>query len=195
MRYFLILCMLLPAPVLGQGAPGRAVEARERCQVDSTLVAAVDTSAAGRRALDRLVACTSERGSAAAAGLRRLRHAGDRRLLERYAAFGWDGDTAVTSALADVAGDRLASVPARVVAFGRMTALLRPGRAIRYEQLTGGLDEWGFPVGSCGGHAAHSAEVALRPEDAANFRSLARRVRADTTEPPDVRSAAACVGG
>lgn len=96
-----------------------------------------------------------------------------------------------------IAGDREATREARVVAFMAL-AILRNSRASpRYEQFIGGLSPQGVPLGGCSAMSTHGAAAEQGPQPLqgdykARILVVRNRVRRDTTEPADVRSAAAC---
>jgi hypothetical protein len=97
----------------------------------------------------------------------------------------------------ELAGDRSASVPARVTAFVALSAMRDSSRAPAYERFIGGLDELGVPRGGCAMRTSHArpfstGELPLPRDYKERIRALARQVAQDTAEPADVRSAAAC---
>lgn len=97
----------------------------------------------------------------------------------------------------DVAADEGATVPARVMAFVALAAMRDPHASPHYEGFIGGLGEHGIPVGYCSRRTQHTAQffdaVTPMPSDfEERIDILADRIRLDTTQPPDVRSAAAC---
>lgn len=96
-----------------------------------------------------------------------------------------------------IAADRSASVPARVVAFMAMASIRNPVASPSYRGFIGGLDEYGMPRGECSRRLAHSIEPTHGPTPfPSDFRqrieAVRDRVRRDTSEAGDVRSAAAC---
>jgi hypothetical protein len=96
-----------------------------------------------------------------------------------------------------LAGDRSASIPARVVAFMTLAKLkMPPDLHVRFEDFVRGPDAKGIP--SCvAGMSTHAREPRLGPvplpEDfRAQIAEVTGRVRDDPAEPPEVRNAAAC---
>ena len=97
----------------------------------------------------------------------------------------------------EVAVDRSASVPARVVAFVALAAIRDPNRSPSYEDFLGGLDEHGIPRRSCSARRSHpyaydAGPTPLPADYLKQIETLRNRVRLDPSEPADVRSAAAC---
>jgi hypothetical protein len=98
----------------------------------------------------------------------------------------------------EIAGDRSASVPARVVAFTALARIRNPHRSADYEGFRGGLDEHGVPRGGCGrGPMLHTPAPVAGPtplpvDYLQRIDALRKRVQRDQAAPADVRSAAAC---
>lgn len=106
-------------------------------------------------------------------------------------------DSTLFMEILEIAGDRSASVPARVVAFVALAAIRDPSSAPSYEGFVGGLDEHGTPRGRCSrrrGHQIgyHQGPTPLPSDYVQRITALRDRVRLDASEPADVRSAAAC---
>lgn len=98
----------------------------------------------------------------------------------------------------NIAGDRSATIPARVYAFMTLAGMRDPYAAPRYDDFIGGVDEHGFPRGSCSGRRATPSVAsqqgkALTADQAQRIMRLAVRVSRDPGEPDDVRSAAGCI--
>ena len=96
-----------------------------------------------------------------------------------------------------VAGDRSASIPARVVAFMALASILDPRASPTYEGFIGGFDEYGLPRGGCSRRLAHpiasvQGPAAFPSDYRERIAALAERVARDTSETADVRSAATC---
>jgi hypothetical protein len=97
----------------------------------------------------------------------------------------------------EVAGDRSASVPARVIAFVALAAIRNPNRSPSYDEFIGGLDENGIPRRSCSARRSHpyiydEGPTPLPADYLKQIENLSSRVRLDPSQPADVRSAAAC---
>ena len=97
-----------------------------------------------------------------------------------------------------IAGDKGASVPARVVALMALATILDPAISPTYEGFVGGLDGYGLPRGGCSRRLAHPVGVAQGPTALpSDYReviaAVAERVARDVSEAADVRSAASCV--
>lgn len=106
-------------------------------------------------------------------------------------------DGAIFEKVLSIAGDKASSIPARVVAFMALASIRNPVVSPTYRGFIGGLDEYGMPRGECSRRLAHPVEPAQGPTPfPSNFRqrieAVRDRVRRDTSEVPDVRSAAAC---
>lgn len=106
-------------------------------------------------------------------------------------------DGALFVEVLEIAGDRSASVPARVVAFVALAAIRDPSSAPSYEGFIGGLDEHGIPRGRCSRRRGHEigyyqGPTPLPSDYVQRITTLRDRVRLDASEPADVRSAAAC---
>jgi hypothetical protein len=96
-----------------------------------------------------------------------------------------------------LAGDKTASVPARVVAFMALAAIKSPTSVPRYEGFAGGVDSRGIPLVQCAMITSHARSFSAGPVPFAadyleRINGVATRVRRDSTEPSEVRSAAAC---
>jgi hypothetical protein len=106
-------------------------------------------------------------------------------------------DVGVTNIVLDVIEDRTASEVARIVGIAAFMSSLRPQREVLYEDLVGGVDEHGLPRAACSsGQIAGKRDVPGIPEAArTRMKVVARKLFADTTEQPNIRSAAACWGG
>ena len=106
-------------------------------------------------------------------------------------------DGALFREVMEVAGDRSASVPARVAAFMALSAIRDPRTAPRYEGFIGGSDERGIPRRLCSLRTAHrvgfvQGPTSLPPDYIEQITTLKERVWLDSAEPAGVRSAAAC---
>lgn len=96
-----------------------------------------------------------------------------------------------------LAGDKTASVPARVVAFMALRVIRDPSSAPRYEGFTGGVDARGIPYVSCAAIRSHPQDfrdgpVPFSADYLERIEAVSRRVFRDESEPAAVRSAAAC---
>jgi hypothetical protein len=142
-------------------------------------------------------------GAATAAGVDRLRAVHDTVALGAV----WRPthfllDEKLFRAALEIAGDRAASVEARVFAFLGLLrmALAGTNRFVEYQDLVGGfVDEPGAMVwvgGGCvQGTASHDSRLVGTPLPADfkhQIRLVASRVRNDEAEPVDVRTAALC---
>lgn len=106
-------------------------------------------------------------------------------------------DGALFEKVLSIAADGSASVPARVVAFMALASIRNPGVSPSHRGFIGGLDEYGMPRGECSRRLAHPIEptpgATQFPSDfRQRIEAVRDRVRRDTSEPADVRSAAAC---
>lgn len=177
-----------------------SVQRRERCREAARVVSTGSPPERELWAWSYLPSCEPPmRIPAYRAAIRHLRTSADVQRLERALrkaiAFrdGW-----LFAQVLATAGDRSASVPARVMAFVVLAEIDNPYAHATYEGFVGGLDERGVPRNWCSrtrGHPAGSwvGEVPRPLDFHVQIANLRRRVAADTSEPPDVRSAAACV--
>jgi hypothetical protein len=95
--------------------------------------------------------------------------------------------------LLTVVEDRQATPEARIRAMIGLIELHSGTSAIRLEDLSDGIEKTscgsGRMVTDQGGHPKTT------PADDVRIRVVARRIRADSTAPPEVRTGAACLGG
>jgi len=149
----------------------------------------------------RLLTCGEMGGEEAATTLSATRFLTDPGALEELVGpFRYFRDAAVFGAAMDVADDRTASVPARVLAL-RTLWVLRSGKIwIAYEQMLPADEATvAIPTGRCGAGIRLSdatpywIDGALPPADfASQILALAERIRADASQPLIVRAAATC---
>ncbi len=97
----------------------------------------------------------------------------------------------------EIAGDRTATVPARVMAFVALATIRDPSRHHVYEWFIRNLDENDMPQGGCSMRSMHPFRHIDGPRPLpADFDSrieqLRNRVLGDMSEPRQVRSAASC---
>jgi hypothetical protein len=142
-------------------------------------------------------------GAATAAAVQRLRAVHDTSALaEVWMPTHFLLDEKLFNAALHISGDRSASVEARVFAFLGLLrmALAGTGRDVRYGNMIGGFVE--VLPGLLGVRGGCAEEVVtddyrrvgtpLPPDFKDQIRSVATRVRDDTSEPVDARTAAAC---
>jgi hypothetical protein len=97
-----------------------------------------------------------------------------------------------------LAVDNAAPVSSRIVAFMALSAIKNPQKDPRFEGFSAGLDEKGHPKDVChtvssSGIAFQEGSVPLSPDALTRISELKTRVFNDTTEPIEIRSAAACL--
>jgi hypothetical protein len=78
----------------------------------------------------------------------------------------------------------------------RLLSMRNPNQAVRYYDVVGGFEDL-IPVHGCnsGTIAGRVDSAGLTKQDVAQINATARRIRRDTSEVLDVRTAAACLGG
>lgn len=96
------------------------------------------------------------------------------------------------------AGDPVASIPVRVVAFMALAVLKDPQHSPDYDRFSAGLNARGHPRLGCswrtsGRAVGRSGPMPLRADYLAQIQALKQRVYRDVAEPDPIRSAAACV--
>lgn len=154
-------------------------------------------------AVARLLGCGAIGGHAGAESIRTTRHLTDRdaivALTSPYRTF---RDTAVIAAAVEVATDATATPVARIVALRTMW-LVQTGKAWygieeMYPPRTRAPDA--HPTARCGegvqtDHTAPRWEHGAEPPAGfeAALQAVAKRLRADATQPPEIRAAALCV--
>jgi hypothetical protein len=108
----------------------------------------------------------------------------------------WLRDSTFFAAALDIAGDRGASVPARVYAFVALTRWNHPEHDSEYPGFTGGFTPGMGVRGGCSFQASqgyHYSDTRSLPANHTEItQAVARRVALDQTEPIDVRTAASC---
>lgn len=189
---FALLMALLPACASAQTDPEN-MHARNACRLAVQVVETGHPAPHKRWAFDYVVICGRAGGSALASAIHRTRSVTDTAELEAITrAVRTFRDGAVFNTALDVAGDRSASVPARVIAFRTLLVTLSPGRSLSYANMTtvGMID-------SCLGrprslHDEVSEGAPLPPRYTELLRDTAARVRDDPTESAEVRQAARC---
>lgn len=199
MRWFLPLVALLPAAAHGQADPD-SVKRRNDCRLAAQVIETGQPAPHRDWAWQMIGLCEPGlKVQAYRTGIRAVRTSTDAAALAhaiRPLAGFRDGD--LFEEVLQLAGDRSASVPARVMAFVTLAAIADPWAAPSYHAFGSGLDDRGMPARTCSRRRAERLEpspgVAPMPTDSLEqIRALRDRVRQDGGEPDPVRSAAACV--
>jgi hypothetical protein len=172
---------------------------RENCRAAQQLIVTGRPASRQTWAWQYIGVCSpAQRVEAYLRAIERSRTSADRELLGRaiMPVASWH-DGRLFNRVLELAGDRSATVPARVMAFVALSAMGDSLRAPAYERFIGGLDELGIPRGGCAMRMGHARpfSVGERPvprDYKERIRALAGRIARDTAEPEDVRSAAAC---
>jgi hypothetical protein len=193
----LLICTsiaLWPA-VLASQEVADTIDRTANCALAARVLSGESSEKKPSWAWSRLVYCDSnQRASVQRLALHRARSSTDRDFvgpaIGRVAA---EWDMALFDEVLAIAGDRSATVPARVYAFVTLASMRDPHASPSYEGFVGGLDDKGLPRGLCSLRRTHAREDrVLTPSLQARMDELVRRVRRDSSEPSDVQSAAAC---
>ena len=194
---------LILAPSLA-AAQGNSEYARQqaRCRLAAQIVSTGHPAPHESWALPFIPTCGAVGADGLAAGFRALRTDTDTAALAALALRTLNfRDATLFEAELDIAGDRSASVPARVFAFRSLTSLLHPDRHITYADMVGLLtlpDPPGYSTASCARGSkvmdySHPEGAPLPTDFVEQIRAVGVRVWQDRSEPTEVRSAAACV--
>lgn len=199
-RWLLALLVVLPAAAHGQADPD-SVKRRNDCRLAAQVIETRHPAPREDWAWQIIPMCEPGlKVQAYRTAVLAVRTSTDRIALARairpVAGF---RDGALFEDVLRLAGDRSASVPARVMAFVALASISNPRAAPTYDEFGSGVDERGTPRRSCSRRSAHLFEpapgVTPMPADSVEqIRALTNRVWQDATEPGPVRSAAACVG-
>jgi hypothetical protein len=200
--YGIALSCALAGSLHAQATPADSARAAARCRLAAQVLTTGHPAPHLGWATTVIGSCEpSLAASAIAHGIGRNRQLRDTAALRRI----WRPtndfrDARLLTAILNIAGDREASVPARVFAFRALVLLGHPERRVEYRHLVGGVDSTlpiPRPRGGCG-FASFSSHVALTTGEPlpSDFRSQIRvlrdRVYRDSSEPTDVRTAALC---
>jgi hypothetical protein len=190
--YFAVLLALLPACALAQADP-ESVHARNACRLAVQIVETGHPAPHSQWAFDYVVNCGRAGGDALANAIHRTRRVTDTvELAAVTRSLRTFRDGAVFNAALDVAGDRSATVQARVIAFRTLLVMMSPGRSLSYGQMTS-LEENGTCLGRPRGFHDEVKEGApLPPRHAELLRVAASRVIEDASVPAELRQAARC---
>lgn len=203
MRIVTFLCFLSLWPLALQAqVRSDSVKHRNECRFATQVVETGHPAPHAEWALGYIVACgTRVHGAVLATALRLLRGETDTVKIApfwRNARFLRDG--ALYDAAVEIAGDRSASVPARVFAILGLIHLTKEGRSAGSGNLIGGFYEHQGLRWVRGGCARTIVINDLRIDGAplpadhrARITALARQLRSDESEPLDVQTAAACL--
>jgi hypothetical protein len=191
-RSLVLLVTLLPGCAFAQARPD-SIHARNDCRLAVQVVETGHPAPHSDWAYEYVVNCGRAGGSALASAMRRARSSSDVAELEamtRSLRTFRDGEVFVASL--EIAGDKSASVPARVLAFRSAIASESPGRTLTYEQMTR-RDANGACVGLGGTPHDDITEGAPLPLGHTDrLIELAENVIGDNNEPAQVRQAARC---
>ena len=189
---FAVLLAVIPACATAQGEPD-SVQARNACRLAVQIVETGHPAPQIRWAHEFVANCGREGGRAVAGAIRRARSGsspGELEAITRSIRTFRDG--AVFHAALEVAGDRSASIPARVFAFRTLLGTMSPGRDLSYAEMT-----TAGTISAClgrppGFHDAVTRGAPLPPQPGALLRDVAARVVDDASEAAEVRQAARC---
>ena len=151
-----------------------------------------------RGAIRHLGACqpTPAMAIEAANAYRRLSSTTDTAELEGLLALATRSDNpAALGAVLTVVEDASATGVARIAGFAALARLVMPGRAVRYSDMLGGIDESGLSRATCSSGMIAGKVREPRMPDAIRerIRVVSRAVAGNIREKPDVRSAASCL--
>ena len=153
-------------------------------------------------AVAQLLSCGALGGIEAAATIRSTRKFADPVLLDELVGpFRNFRDTAVVSAVMSVASDAFASVPARIFALRTMWVLQTGKFWVGYEELIPRRESPNEAlITTCGrglrvadGKPSWNVGVAPAADFESGLRTLATQLKADASQPVEVRAAASCV--
>ena len=193
-----VLGAVLTTSSLHAQAEPDSVKHRNECRLADQVVTTGQPAPHLRWALGYLAACgAGAQGSAVSQAVRRLRTETDTAMLGPY----WRVpqylvDGRLFEAAEEIAADRGASTQARVFALSALIGAIRPGYMSEYHQLVGGFTPDGLVAGGCWSVVSGEFQRTGTPlpedyyERAATLRL---RLRADASEPLDVRTAATCL--
>lgn len=193
------LLVLVPGVAHSQ-ADADSVKRRNECRLAAQIIETGQPAPHGDWAWRMIALC--EPGLKVQAYRAAIRHAGTStdpvalaRAIRPLAGF---RDGGLFADVLHLAGDRSASVPARVTAFVALASVADPWAAPSYDAFRGGIDARGIPRGACSRQRAEPLEptpgVTPIPADSlTQIHALRERVLRDPGEPDDVRSAAACL--
>jgi hypothetical protein len=194
-----LLAAVLPSVTQAQADPSE-VKLRNDCRLAAQVIRTGTPAPKAEWALVKISQCTPAlQAEVLAQKIDELRTSTDRHLVGNY--YGeakWFQDGRLFAVLLDVASDRGAAAEARIMAFTVLAGIASPYRVIRYAEFASGLNERGQPRAECASrqqsHALTSRPVQTPlPNDfREQLNRVSRRVFADSTEPPTVRSAAGC---
>jgi hypothetical protein len=201
-----LMALVLAGPLLAQGGADSA-QITSDCRLAVRIITNGKPSSQEEWAWSVIQLCGSDGGNAVATALRNARSSSDVDYLDRLAGTGrWLRDGNFFAAALDVAGDRSATVTARLRALivllyaTRLAQQPIRGVPISSRDLLSAFDEHsGLPRPTCGLGRVSTGEVppydgSPMPTDyEAKIAALATRIFRDTTEPQDVRSAVFCL--
>lgn len=190
-----ILLVMTAGAAAAQDAAGAAHD-RNRCRLAAQVVATGRPAPHESWALAWIASCGAEGGQALAAGLRRQRHSSDAGSLEALTGptrFLRDG--AVLAAALEVAGDRAASFEARVFSLRTLVWYREPRpSSVGFDALATGQPWEGY--GACplsSSSLIPTTGTPLPGDYVARIRTLASRIAAEASEPPDLRRLGDCL--
>ncbi len=199
-RWLLPLLVVLPAAAHGQADPD-SIKRRNDCRLAAQVIETGHPAPREAWAWQMISLCEpGVKVQAYRTAVLAVRTSTDRIALARaIRPVSGFRDGALFQDVLRLAGDRSASVPARVMAFVALASITDPRAAPSYDEFGSGVDERGTPRSSCSRRRAEllapAAGVTPMPADSmGQIRALRDRVWQDATEPDPVRSAAACVG-
>lgn len=200
MRYTIWLLVLIFAVVPETHAQANpdSVKHRNDCRLAQQVIETGHPAPHTSWALGYIGYCDFDTwGRTMAAGVRRLRTSSDTaELVAVWAPTQWLRDRALYEAALEIAGDRAASVPARVFAFRALLLLNEPRLSIRYEDMVSTAGSRTGARGGCSfswrrGGMPYTG-TALPADFKDRITAVAKRVRGDSSEPEPVRVAAKC---
>jgi hypothetical protein len=190
-----VACVLLVALA---GAAHAQTEQRS-CEATVARVKQADRYSRSERLADvqRLGFCGRDGTTAALAAFRAAASSRGTAWLGALTAFSAGGNGRVfLEGLVDVAANNAASVEARVVAMVSLHRIQVPQRTVAYYDMIGGYDVASAAHGCNHGTIAGAMEPSgVSRDELQRIRTVAHRIRNDTSSPTDVRTAAFCLGG
>jgi hypothetical protein len=170
-----------------------AARHRDECRLAVQIVTTGQPEAKPMWAFSKIRLCGAAAGQTIAGTLARLRHATDTARMDRYFALTREVyDGALFAAAFAIAGDRSASVPARIFALRSLIWSGNPGRLLSYTDLAGDVRGTTHCAGGFTTHVRLSAGTPLPKGYDEQVRILAASIAQDSTAPIEVRRAARC---